>query len=157
MPPVVRERQRHESISGPQHSTQREPEALVIGTRGQDHAAAIPGLLIRETSRLVNSISTLRWPSVAASGPPQVRHENLTPITEYFEFCCDLSFLRGVPYSQPSIRFFQHKERCLLNHKCEKQVVSNSNSFKVPERQVTSADDREKYFARCSINPYRSL
>ena len=100
---------------------------------------------------------TQRWPSAAASGPPQVRHENLTPITEYFEFCCDLSFLRGVPYSQPGIRFFQHKERCLLNHKCEKQVVSNSNSFKVQERQVTSADDREKYFARCSINPYRSL
>src|SRR5204862_5883106 len=58
---------------------------------------------------------TLAFSRGVRSAPNAPR--DLTPITEYFEFCCDLSFLRSVSYSQPSIRFFQHKERCLINHK----------------------------------------
>jgi len=35
----------------------------------------------------------------------------------------------------------------LANQECEKQVVSNSNSFLVPERKVTSAKDSAGNFA----------
>jgi hypothetical protein len=43
--------------------------------------------------------------------------------------CCRRAPFCLIPCSQPHIRKLHYKERCLLNHKREKQVVSNGNSF----------------------------